>query len=103
MFADYGSYRLFPADKFAKFQPPHADDSRTRSGITPSGSRPARKVAHHLQLRLLRSADRSSPAGQRRVSHRPTLEWDAANLKATNCPAADQYIRKQYRSGWEVA
>ena len=28
------------------------------------------------------------------------LEWDAANLKATNCPEADPYITKTYRQGW---
>jgi len=28
------------------------------------------------------------------------LQWDAANLKATNCPEADRYIRKTYRKGW---
>jgi hypothetical protein len=28
------------------------------------------------------------------------LEWDAANLKATNCPEADGFIRKKYREGW---
>ncbi len=28
------------------------------------------------------------------------LEWDAKNLKATNCPEADQYIHKTYRQGW---
>jgi len=28
------------------------------------------------------------------------LQWDAKNLKATNCPEADQYIRKTYRRGW---
>ncbi|HCS51154.1 MAG TPA: oxidoreductase, partial [Planctomycetaceae bacterium] len=31
------------------------------------------------------------------------LEWDAENLKATNCSQADQYIRKTYREGWEVS
>ncbi|MBI5394702.1 MAG: Gfo/Idh/MocA family oxidoreductase [Verrucomicrobia bacterium] len=30
------------------------------------------------------------------------LDWDAANLKATNCPAADPFIRKQYRAGWTL-
>ncbi len=30
------------------------------------------------------------------------LEWDAANLKATNAPEADQYVSKEYRKGWEV-
>jgi len=28
------------------------------------------------------------------------LEWDTKSLKATNCPEADQYIRKTYRKGW---
>jgi predicted dehydrogenase len=28
------------------------------------------------------------------------LEWDSKNLKAANCPEADQYIRKTYRDGW---
>ena len=28
------------------------------------------------------------------------LKWDAENLRATNCPEADQYIRKTYRKGW---
>jgi len=31
------------------------------------------------------------------------LQWDAAALKATNCPEADRLIRKAYRPGWEVA
>ncbi len=28
------------------------------------------------------------------------LEWDAKNLKATNCPEADRYVTKQYRRDW---
>ena len=28
------------------------------------------------------------------------LEWDAKNIKATNCPEADPYIHKTYRKGW---
>jgi len=28
------------------------------------------------------------------------LQWDAENLKATNAPEADQYIKKTYREGW---
>jgi len=30
------------------------------------------------------------------------LQYDARRLKATNCPEADQYIRKTYREGWEL-
>lgn len=30
------------------------------------------------------------------------LEWDAQALKATNCPAADEFIQRQYRAGWTL-
>jgi predicted dehydrogenase len=30
------------------------------------------------------------------------IEWDAANLKVTNISEANAFVRKQYRSGWEV-
>jgi len=29
------------------------------------------------------------------------LKWDAAALKFTNVEAANQYVRRTYRSGWE--
>ena len=30
------------------------------------------------------------------------LEWDGPNMRATNAPEAEQYIRRQYRKGWEL-
>ncbi|MFO1021521.1 MAG: Gfo/Idh/MocA family oxidoreductase [Planctomycetales bacterium] len=37
------------------------------------------------------------------VSHRvgnKLLEWDSAKLAATNCPEAEQYLKREYRQGW---
>jgi predicted dehydrogenase len=31
------------------------------------------------------------------------LEWDAAAMKARNCPEADAFIRREYRKGWTLA
>jgi hypothetical protein len=31
-----------------------------------------------------------------------TLEWDATNLTVTNNREASQFVRRQYRRGWEV-
>ena len=31
------------------------------------------------------------------------IEWDGPNMRVTNLPEANQWIRKQYRKGWEVA
>ena len=28
------------------------------------------------------------------------LEWDSENMKATNAPEADEFIKKTYREGW---
>jgi hypothetical protein len=31
------------------------------------------------------------------------LTWDAEQIKVTNLPKANEYIRRRYREGWEVA
>ena len=31
------------------------------------------------------------------------IEWDGPNMKATNCPEAAQFIRRQNRAGWMLA
>ena len=30
------------------------------------------------------------------------LEWDAANLRATNAPEAERLIHREYRKGWAL-
>jgi hypothetical protein len=30
------------------------------------------------------------------------IQWDSKNLTATNAPEASQFIRRQYRKGWDV-
>jgi len=30
------------------------------------------------------------------------LDWEAAHMKATNCPEADRYLRGRYRKGWTL-
>jgi len=36
----------------------------------------------------------------RRVDVR--IEWDAENMKVTNLPEANKYVRTQYREGWSL-
>ncbi len=102
MYADYGSYRLFPTDKFANFKPPQPT-------IPPS-------IGHHAEW--IKACKDGSPTTCNfdysgalteavllgNVAYRTgqKLQWDAQQLRATNCPAADKYIRKEYRAGWEV-
>ncbi len=102
LFSTYTSYKLFPKEKFSDFTPPqesipdsighHAewikackDGSPTLCNFDYSGALSEAVLLGNVAYRT----------GKR-------LEWDANALKATNCPEADMYIRKQYRKGWEV-
>ena len=103
MFADYGRYRLYPLDKFKSFKPP-------KQTI-------AKSIGHHAEW--IRACKTGTPTTCNfdysgaltetvllgNVSFRTgkALEWDAEALEAPNCAEAAQYIRKDYRKGWEVA
>jgi len=101
--ADYGRYLLFPKDKFADFQPPEktiADSighwnewvqaCKTGSPTTCNFAY-AGGLTETVLLGIV-----AYRAGQ-------PIEWDATALKAKNAEGADQYVRKPYRKGWELA
>jgi predicted dehydrogenase len=102
MLADYNRYRLFPEKDFKDFVPPpetipnsigHYEEwiqacktgSPTTCNFDYSG---ALTEAVHLGNVAYR------------VGHK--IEWDAAGVKATGCPEADQYLRREYRKGWTL-
>jgi hypothetical protein len=31
------------------------------------------------------------------------IEWDAVNMKIPNAPAAERYLRREYRKGWTLS
>jgi len=31
------------------------------------------------------------------------IEWDGPNMRATNCPAAAQFVKRDNRSGWKLS
>jgi predicted dehydrogenase len=102
LIADYGQHKLLPEEKFKDYKRP--------APTIPES------IGHHAEW--LKACKTGSPttcnfdyAGALteaallcNVSLRTgkKLEWDAANLKATNCPEADQFIRKTYRQGWTL-
>ena len=102
LFADYGSYKLFPEDKFADFRPPDPwiPDS----------------IGHHAEwIEACKTGgtttcqfDYSGPLSETvllgTVAYRVgrPLEWDAIELTATNAPEAATVIHQPYRKGWEL-
>jgi hypothetical protein len=102
LLANYTKHQLLPEDQFADFQPPEPTIPKS--------------LGHHQEwIRACKTGepttcnfDYSGPLTETvllgNLSYRvgSKLEWDAANLKATNCPEADELIRREYREGWEL-
>lgn len=102
LFASYGDYKLYPEDKFADFQPPEK--------TIPSS------IGHYEEW--IKACKEGTPTtcdfaysgplteavllGNVAFRTGEKLEWDGAKLKATNSTAADAYLSRPYRKGWEV-
>lgn len=100
--SDYGKHVLLPENEFKDFERPepfipdspgHHQEwlNACRTG-SPTGSpfdyAGPLTEANHLGNVAFR-------AGKK-------LEWDSANLRATNCPAADEFLGREPRSGWSL-
>ena len=107
LFSTYYEHALLPKEKFEGFEPPkqtipsslghHAEwiDAIKKGKGCEEGSTTCRfeysgKIAESVLLGCF-----SYRCGQK-------LEYDAENMKATNCPEADKYFRQYCRPGWEV-
>ena len=102
LIADYGRQMLFPQEKFADYQAPEQTIPNS--------------VGHHQEW--INACKTGSPTtcnfgysgrlaetvllGAVAFRTGKKLEWDAAHMKATNCPEADQYLSRVYRKGWGV-
>jgi predicted dehydrogenase len=102
MFADYGSWKLFPEEKFKDYQPPKATIPRS--------------IGHHAEW--IKACKTGGPttcnfdyAGALTetvllgtVAYRTgkKLEWDAKNLTITNSSEANGLLQRQYRKGWDL-
>jgi predicted dehydrogenase len=103
--ANYGRWKLYPEKDFAGYRPPSPS-------IPPSIGHHAEWVAACLKGNRKAATcnfDYGGPLSESvllgTAAYRTgkALEWDAKNLKATNAPDADQFIRRAYRKGWEIA
>ncbi|MCP4504917.1 MAG: gfo/Idh/MocA family oxidoreductase, partial [Fuerstiella sp.] len=103
LLSDYGKHILLPEDKFKDFTPP-------KPYIQPS-------LGHHAEwIHAAKTGDmttcnfeyagwltEANHLGNVAFRTGKKLEWDAENMKATNAPEADRFIRREYRKGWKLA
>jgi len=97
------SFKLLPEEKFRDFKGP--EPTLPRTGNSPykewiqaiQGGNPTQShfdYAARLTETIL--------LGNLAVRLGKKIEWDADAMRAKNAPEADQYIRREYRSGWSL-
>ena len=102
LLSDYSKRMLLPEAKFADFQPPEP--------TIPDS------IGHHKEW--IEACKTGGPTtcnfdysgavtetvllGNVAFRTGRKLDWDPVNLKATNCPQADRFIRETYRQGWTL-
>jgi hypothetical protein len=81
-----------PAKTIPRVEGHHADWLQACKGGTPACSN-FDYGARITELTLL---------GNLALRARQRIRWDAAAMKPTNAPEAEQYLRGTYRKGWEL-
>lgn len=100
--ADYNRRKLLPEQQFADFEPPAPTipDSIGHHAEWIEACKNGGATTCHFDY----SGVLSETVLLGNVSYRigGKLDWDAPNLKATNCPEADRYLKREYRDGWTL-
>ncbi len=101
LLSDYGKYVLLPEADFKDFKPPEP--------FIPNS------IGHHQEwIHACKTGDpttcnfeyagwltEANHLGNVAYRVGKKLEWNAAEMRATNAPEADKFIKRQYRKGWE--
>jgi predicted dehydrogenase len=105
LFRDWhpNNFRLLPEDKFKDFQAPPPSIPRA-----PDGPYKEWIAACKGGPKCLSNFDYSGPLtefvllGNVALRAGKKIEWDGEKLRVTNCPEAEQYVQRSYRSGWTL-
>lgn len=102
--ADYGMHKLLPENQFADFKRPepyipaslghHAEWIKACKENNPEATTCRFGYSGRLSETVL--------LGNVAFRAQEKLEWDAANLKVTNVEAANQWLQREYRKGWNL-
>ena len=104
LLSDYQRHTLLPEDEFADFEGPEPWIPRV-TGQHHQEWLNACKTGEPTQADFEYSGWLTEANHLGNVAFRAgkTLEWDPETMSATNAPEADQFIRREYRPGWELA
>jgi predicted dehydrogenase len=102
LLADYDSRKLYPEEKFRDFKEPAPTIPESLGHHKEFFQ--ACKTGGPTTCNFDYSGALTEAVLLGTVAYRvgKKLLWDAPNLKATNCPEAERYLRPHYREGWTL-
>ncbi len=100
LIADYGRFKLYPEEKFAGVQRPRIPAHPQHPQDWLAGCKTGSRCGCDFRY----SGPLTETVLLGTVAHRAgrKIEWDAENMAVTNCPEANEFIRREYRQGWTV-
>jgi predicted dehydrogenase len=102
LLADYNRWLLLPEEKFKDAKLPDKTLPRPASHYTEwleACKTGGQSSANFEYSGWLTEANHLGNVAYRAGKR---LEWDAERMRATNCPEADEFIRREYRTGWKL-
>lgn len=102
MLAGYNEYKLFPEKEFEGYEPPAPTIPRSIGHHNEWIQ--ACKTGEPTTCHFAYSGMLTETVLLGNVAFRcgQKLDWDGRRLRARNCAAADELIRREYRKGWAV-
>ncbi|HEV8542458.1 MAG TPA: Gfo/Idh/MocA family oxidoreductase [Verrucomicrobiae bacterium] len=102
LLSDYGRHMLLPQEKFRDFA--HPEPFIPKSIGHHKEWIQACKTGSPTTCNFGYSGTLTEAALLGNVAFRvgKKIEWDSKNLKAKNCPEADEFIQHHYRQGWKL-
>ena len=91
---------LLPEEKFKAYPRPKLRDRNHYHHFADACLGEAKTESHFAQTGPMTEAILLGTVAIRTPGQK--LEWDAANMKFPNYPAAERYLRRKYRDGWTV-
>ncbi len=102
LLADYGKFVLLPEKQFADFTPPRPFIEKSRGHYAEWIHACKTGAPTTCNFEYAGWLTESNHLGNVAFRAGKRLEWDAARMKATNCPEADAFIHREYRKGWKL-
>lgn len=106
---DYGAaFKLLPKEKFEGYKPPEPKLPRNGKGDLGMKQEWVEAIKAGKPEIAMSNFDYAGMLtetvllGNVAIRAGKKLEWDGPNLKASNCPEADKFIKREYRKGWTL-